>query len=170
MTEKAKQQLLALWLNVVSGKLGRGTLLNLTNLTTASTVGAAITEIEQIILNTSTTYTEMERAKDIADSINNGLGINQGTYLYIYMHDPGSDDITLTIDWGDGSTNTTMTYYNNAPTNTSDPMPSQFNGIAPFSIYTEIGHGYSATGSFTITIQVIDDDGGITSIKIPILV
>jgi hypothetical protein len=161
MSEKAKQQLLALWLNVVSGKLGVNTLLNLTNLTNVSTVGAAISEIEQLILNPSTNYSEMEQAKDIADSINNGLGINSGTTLYLYLFDSGSDDIHLSIIWGDGSANTTMSFYNNAPLNILDPYPSQYFGLAPYFIYTAQSHVYSSTGTYTITAIVQDDDGGI---------
>jgi hypothetical protein len=162
MTEKAKQQLLGLWLNVVSGKLGLNTLLNLTNLINSSTVGAAITEIEQLILNSSTNRTEMERAKNITDSINNGLGINIGTTLYLNLSDPGSDDIYLTINWGDGSANTTQTFYNNAPLNILDPYPSQFFGFAPFNVNTEIHHNFIYSGNYIITITVLDDDSGVT--------
>ncbi|MCK5560125.1 MAG: hypothetical protein KAJ51_06010 [Thermoplasmata archaeon] len=158
MTAKAEQQLLALWLNVVSGKLGLNTPINLTNLTNATTVGAAITEIEQIILNSSSNRSELERAKDIADSINNGIGINSGTALYLWLSDPGSDDINLTIDWDDGSGNTTMIFYNNYPINTTDPYPSQFTGNAPVTIFTIISHNYSSSGTYKVTIKVQDDD------------
>jgi predicted GH43/DUF377 family glycosyl hydrolase len=164
MTQKAKQQLLALWLNVVSGKLGLGTPLNLTNLTNASNVGAAITEIEQIILNSSSSRSELERVKDIADKINNGGGIGNLTILYVYLSDPGSDDINLTIDWGDGSINTTNIFYNNAPLNTPDLYPSQFSGLAPLTIQIVLEHDYSSSGTYIITIRAQDDDGG-TSIK-----
>ncbi len=164
MTQKAKQQLLALWLNVVSGKLGLNTLLNLTALTTAVTVGAAIIEIEQIILNSSSNRSELERAKDIADKINNGFGTGKRTALNVYLSDQGSDDINLTIDWRDGSVNTTIIFYNNAPLNTSDPYPSQFSGIAPVTIQIIPIHDYISSGTYYITIRVQDDDGG-TSIK-----
>ncbi len=160
MTQKAKQQLLALWLNVVSGKLGLGTPLNLANLTNASTVGAAISEIEQIILNSSSNRSELERAKDIADTINNGGGTGNGTALNVYLSDQGSDDLNLTIDWGDGSVNTTMIFYNNAPLNTSDPYPSQFTGKAPLNVFAATSHNYSSSGTYLIKIIVQDDDGG----------
>jgi hypothetical protein len=172
MTEKAKQQLMALWLNVVSGKLGMNTSLNLTGLTNATTVGAAIAEIEQIILNASSNRTEMERAKDIADYINNGNGVmvGNGTTLFLSLSDSGSDDIHLTIDWNDGSANTTSVFFNNSPTNTPDLFPSQFNGTAPFNISTTVTHAYSSPGIYLITIMIHDDDFGTDSLTLSVTI
>jgi len=73
MTGKALVQLMALWLNVVSGYVDASTGIDLGDLTSAGTVGDAIAEIEDIIIH-STDKAELERAKNIADALNNGIG------------------------------------------------------------------------------------------------
>jgi hypothetical protein len=73
MTGKALIQLMALWLNVVAGYVDTSAGIDLGNLTSASTVGDAIAEIEDIILH-SADKAELERAKSIADALNNGMG------------------------------------------------------------------------------------------------
>jgi outer membrane protein assembly factor BamB len=73
MTGKALKQLMALWLNVASGYVDTSTGIDLPDLTSASTIGDAIAEIEDIILN-SDDKAELERAKNIADALNNGMG------------------------------------------------------------------------------------------------
>jgi hypothetical protein len=169
MTDKAKQQLLALWLNVVSGKITNKTPLNLTNLTTAPTVDLAIKEIESIILNLSSNRSELERVKDIADSINNGIGLLITAIMDIQISDPGSDDIYLTINWNDSSNNTVI-YFNNDPINTSDPYPSQFIGNTPMKIQTYLYHNYYSPGNYLISVWIRDDDNGITMITKMIMI
>lgn len=73
MTGKALQQLMALWLNIVSGYVDPAAGIDLGNLTSAGTVAEAVAEIEYILLN-SHDKGELERAKDIADKLNNGIG------------------------------------------------------------------------------------------------
>ncbi len=70
MEAKARQQLLALWLNVVSGKVDMDAPVDLPALTTATTVAGAIADIEAVVL--AGDATQMERAKDLADALNNG--------------------------------------------------------------------------------------------------
>jgi len=72
MAGRARQQLLALWLNVVSGFVDPSAPINLPKLTSATTVGGAILDAENIIL-THTDKPSLERAKDICDSLNNGI-------------------------------------------------------------------------------------------------
>jgi len=74
MRELGKRQLLALWLNVVSGKL-QGLDAALTfedplNQTITKTVGEIITEVESAINNPAATQTELEYAKDLAEIVN----------------------------------------------------------------------------------------------------
>ena len=73
MTWKVLKQLMALWLNVVSGYVDTSAGIDLGNLTSVSTVGDAIAEIEDIILH-SNDKAELERGKNIADALNNGMG------------------------------------------------------------------------------------------------
>jgi len=71
MAGRARQQLLALWLNVVSGFVDLDAPIHLPRLTSATTVGGAILDAEDLILN-HTDKPSLERAKDICDSLNNG--------------------------------------------------------------------------------------------------
>jgi len=72
MSGKAVRQLMALWLNIVSGLVDMRAEIDLGNLSSARTVGEAIAEIEDILLYSSE-KSEVERAKDIADALNNGM-------------------------------------------------------------------------------------------------
>lgn len=73
MLARALQQNLAAWLNLGSGKIGEDTYITLNwgNGTFAGTVWEALQEAQTIILTNDTA--NMERAKSIADQINNGL-------------------------------------------------------------------------------------------------
>jgi len=166
MLDKAKRQLMALWLNVVSGKLYLDSPVHLPNLTNSSTVREAIEEIENTIL-TSTDLKELERAKDIADSINNGVGIDRALGVFdAVAKDPGSDDLTFSWDFGDGSSSSTI-YYNDGVG--PDPFPSPW-GIYPFLAREEKIHGYSSSGTFLLILTVADDDFGFTSISIQLTI
>ncbi|MDD5458467.1 MAG: hypothetical protein PHF37_03645 [Phycisphaerae bacterium] len=74
MRQKAKAQLLALWLNVVSGKLNYDVSLNIKDPGNAAIIISpkqAIANIESTILNTSATLEELEYAKDLAEILDN---------------------------------------------------------------------------------------------------
>ena len=71
MRARAEQQLMALWLNIVSGFVDLEASIDLP-MTTAPTVGDAIVEVESV-LGGSPTRAELERVKDLADALNNGM-------------------------------------------------------------------------------------------------
>jgi hypothetical protein len=74
MRQKAKAQLLALWLNVVSGKLsydGTLTIKNPANQEITITPKQVITDCENTILNSAATLSELEYAKDMAEILDN---------------------------------------------------------------------------------------------------
>jgi hypothetical protein len=75
MLDRALQQNMATWLNLASGKLGPTTVVSLdvAGGTFNGTVIEALLEAQKIILNNQTDDALLERAKDIADQINNGL-------------------------------------------------------------------------------------------------
>jgi PKD repeat protein len=73
--------------------------------------------------------------------------------------DPGSDDLIFTWNWGDGTSDTATTYYNNAPINTPDPYPSP--EINSRDVTDDVSHTYGDNGVFTVTLTVEDDDGGV---------
>lgn len=73
--------------------------------------------------------------------------------------DPGSDDLTFTWDYGDGTTNTETIYFNDGVS--PDPYPSP-DGTYPFSAIDTVSHTYGDNGVFTLMLTVEDDDGGVT--------
>jgi PKD repeat protein len=158
MVAKAKLQLIALWLNVESGKLYTGTPVFL-SITSSETVADAIAEIETIIM-TSSELSELERAKDIADNLNNFIGVYEKVAeITSSASDVGSDD--LTFKWSFGPE---RSYYNDgwAP----DPYQSPW-GLYPFESSDMVVFAYS--GPQTITLEVTDDDNGSTSQTIDIV-
>ncbi len=84
--------------------------------------------------------------------------VNEGEdfVLGITATDPGSDDIIISVDWGDG-TSETETFYNNGIG--PDP-PNSGEGVYPFTVYSNITHTYGDNGNFTVQVTVEDDDGG----------
>ncbi|UCG70649.1 MAG: PQQ-binding-like beta-propeller repeat protein, partial [Thermoplasmata archaeon] len=81
--------------------------------------------------------------------------------------DPGSDDLTFTWDWGDGTSETTTTYYNNGAS--PDPPQSPW-GTYPFTVTDTAQHTYGDNGVYKITLTVLDDDRGTTVITADVVV
>lgn len=149
MIVMAKRQLMGVWLNVVSGKLHPQSEIQMPNLTASKTVMEAILEIENVIL-TSSNRSELERVKDIADSMNNGIGIAIAVAEFtVIAQDPGADDLTFTWDFGDGESD--MHFYPN------------LNGTYPVEITDIMFHSYFFAGTFDILLTVSDDDGGVVT-------
>ena len=88
--------------------------------------------------------------------------VDEGTpvTLIAYATDPGSDDLTFRWNWGDGTPDTVMTYYNNGVS--PDPYPSYWYGTSPFSVTNAATHVYGDDGHYNVTLTVTDDDGGTT--------
>ncbi|MHA2007754.1 MAG: PKD domain-containing protein [Promethearchaeota archaeon] len=72
-------------------------------------------------------------------------------------NDQGSDDLTFTWSWGDGTPDAITLFLNNPPS-------------FPVSIEENLEHTYSLIGEFVITLTVMDDDGGIGEDSIIIIV
>ena len=73
MLQKAKKELFALWLNIVSQKVNYYapfTFDAAAVTTTATNVGGAVEQIEATILNPASTQAQLENAKDIAEILN----------------------------------------------------------------------------------------------------
>ena len=71
--------------------------------------------------------------------------------------DPGSDDLMFEWDWGDGSVGT-VTYYNDGAA--PDTYPSYWYGTYPFSAHCVVMHAFAGHGTYVVTVQLYDDDGG----------
>jgi hypothetical protein len=149
MIVMAKRQFMGTWLNVVSEKLHPLSEIYMPNLTSSKIVWGAIQEIEDLILH-SNNRTELERVKDIADNINNGIGIALAYVEFTSTAtDPGTDD--LKFDWDFGDAKSEMHFYPN------------LNGTFPIEVTDHVGHSYLSMGPFITTLTVADDDGGITA-------
>jgi len=81
--------------------------------------------------------------------------------------DPGSDDLTFTWEWGDGSPAIARTYYNNGTG--PDPYPSP-GGTFPFTATDSQVHAYAVAGTYELNLTVRDDDGGSVEISFAIVI
>ena len=113
--------------------------------------------------NTGTdTAAVMVGNKGPAVSAGGPYSVEEGSALAITgsASDAGSDDLTFTWIWGDGTPDTVTTYYNNGVS--ADPAQSP-GGTFPFGVTQAASHIYGDNGAYTITLTVCDDDGGCTS-------
>jgi len=81
--------------------------------------------------------------------------------------DAGSDDLTFTWSWGDGTPEGVATYFNDGVS--PDPYPSP-DGTFPFAASDLTAHAFAAPGTYSVTLTVADDDGGSVSTMLDITV
>ncbi|UCE39288.1 MAG: PKD domain-containing protein [Thermoplasmata archaeon] len=79
--------------------------------------------------------------------------------------DVGSDDLTFTWDWDDGTSDTVTTYYNDVAN--PDPFPSP-EGTYPFLAMDVAKHTFTVSGSYNVVLTVSDDDGGASGVVLTI--
>jgi hypothetical protein len=88
--------------------------------------------------------------------------------LPMILSDQGSDDLYLTINWGDGSANESYIYYNNGltPEPIFPPTHSALNGTAPFEVEKTYTHSYDEPDRYYINVTLTDDDNATSRITI----
>jgi len=80
------------------------------------------------------------------------------TLIVQNIDDPGSDDITITWDFGDLTPTQTTIYYNDGMS--ADPFPSpDINPVVDLQETTS--HIYGDNGEYMVTATITDDDGGV---------
>ncbi|TLZ71218.1 MAG: VWA domain-containing protein [Methanobacteriota archaeon] len=83
--------------------------------------------------------------------------VGRAVSLPVSISDPGTDDVTIAWDWGDGTIDL-RTVFNDGVG--PDPYPSPW-GL-PVSM-TDVGvHTYATAGSYSVSLTVTDDDAGST--------
>jgi hypothetical protein len=79
--------------------------------------------------------------------------------------DPGSDDLQLTWDLGDGTTSTTVSLVN--PPNPDPPLSPS---IQPRDVTDTVDHAYVDACAYLATHTAVDDDGGVGSDEVAVLI
>lgn len=82
------------------------------------------------------------------------------------LTDPGSDDLTVTWDWGDGTPAETSTSLVNPPV--LDPPLSA--SIQPRDISAAADHAFANACAYTSSLTVTDDDGGSTTDSLDVII
>lgn len=96
------------------------------------------------------------------------ITVNEGEQFVLGVEatDPGSDDLTISVDWGDRTFDSRI-YYNDGVG--PDP-PNSGEGVFPFVVQDDFAHVYPDDGDYDVTVVVEDDDGGADSKTFQILV
>jgi len=91
------------------------------------------------------------------------LNVTLEAVLPANVSDPGTDDVTLVWDWGDGRSDT-RTVFNDGVG--PDPYPSPW-GTPP--AFLDVGrHVYRRSGDYLVTLTATDDDGGTSSTSVTV--
>ncbi|MFQ5909874.1 MAG: PKD domain-containing protein [Thermoplasmata archaeon] len=77
--------------------------------------------------------------------------------FWVNVTDPGSDDIHLLYEWGDGTANETYDYLNSPP----DPDPYPSPEVNPRDISERRTHTYGDNWNYSVVVTAWDDDGGV---------
>lgn len=97
------------------------------------------------------------------------ITVNEGEQFVLGVEatDPGSDDLAISVDWGDGTSDSSI-YYNDGVG--PDP-PNSGAGVFPFVVQVDFTHVYPDDGDYDVTVEVEDDDGGsdVKAFQIPVL-
>jgi hypothetical protein len=80
--------------------------------------------------------------------------------------DPGSDDLTVTWTWSDGTPATVTTYLNAPPSTDPDPSPS----VNPRDVTNATSHVFGAACAYTVGLRSADDDSGIANRSVNVIV
>ncbi|MCK4455011.1 MAG: VWA domain-containing protein, partial [Thermoplasmata archaeon] len=78
--------------------------------------------------------------------------------FWVNVTDPGSDDIHLLYEWGDGTGNETYDHLNSPP----DPDPYPSPEVNPRDISEWRTHAYGDNWNYSVVVTAWDDDGGVT--------
>jgi len=84
----------------------------------------------------------------------------QGLTLSYRLTDPGSDDLTIVLDWGDGTVETRSYLLGPSP----DGFPSP--DVSPRDVSDSLTHVYGDDASLGGLLSVFDDDSGLTQYNV----
>ena len=86
--------------------------------------------------------------------------VDKPIYFESTASDVGSDDLTFTWSWDDGMPDSVAIYFNGVG---PDAYPSP--DVNPIMVTHTAVHTYTSPGTYTITLEVKDDDGGTATIS-----
>ena len=162
MLPKALSQLLAVWLNVVSGRQSLDTVIDLGDLTDAESVGEAIDEVESVICDAEATRGELGNAKDIAEAIiflNHDFDI-QSSASIVSVPSGRSEKVTV----GLVNMGLTPTDYDLSATSSSWPVslsPQRVTGLPPGGVavitITSEAPALSTAGDTSVVVFTAQD-------------
>lgn len=96
------------------------------------------------------------------------LTAGAGTGMPVQFHasavEVGSDDVTFTWDFGDGTVVSSTDLYDAArgPDPPMSPYEPYAGGVLPpLNLFDAVAHAYGAAGTYTVTLTINDDDGGV---------
>ena len=89
------------------------------------------------------------------------------TYM-VDIGDRGSDDVTVTFDWGYGGFTDTVNVHLNNEALGADAFPSP--EVSPVSLTSITDFTYGDDGVYTVTVTVEDDDGGVATTSFTVTV
>ena len=130
------------------------------------TVSVTVTDDEGAEASDTLAVTVLNVDPTVAPLLPEETEENEEVTLEATAIDPGSDDLTFTWDWGDGTVDTVTVYYNDGLG--PDPYPSP--QINPTDVTDAVSHTYGDNGVYTVTLTVEDDDGMSTAVETTVTV